>query len=109
MQLLRKLGADQTRNLVLLTWASALASPTPLPASQTEFYITFLKLCANWQSPELPLTGADVIALGILEGPEIGAMLERMETWWENSGYTADRRQCLDRMYWEAEKTKEQI
>ena len=108
MQLLRKIGAEQMRDLILLSWANELTSSTPLPRSQTETYTSFLEMCAGWQAPKFPLTGTDAINLGIPKGPKIGAILKCVEDWWESHGYTADREQCLERIYMEARKTKGQ-
>ena len=109
MQLLRKFGAEQIRDLILLDWAHELTSSTPLPRSQTETYTSFLRMCSSWHAPKFPLTGADAINSGIPKGPKIGAILKRVEVWWEQNGSTADRRQCLERLYMEAVKTKEQM
>ena len=109
MQLLRKIGAEQMRDLILLGWANELTSSTPLPRSQTETYTSFLRMCSSWHAPRFPLTGADAINLGIPKGPKIGAILKCVEAWWESTGYIADREQCLERIYKEAKKTKEHI
>ena len=103
---MRRMGANQTRDLVLLAWAGELTASARLPRSRTDSYIAFLKRCATWTTPEFPLTGADLIALGIPEGPEIGDLLDRIENWWENGGYKADRQHCLNRLLWETKRTK---
>ena len=38
--------------------------------------------------------------------PEIGDVLDRIENWWENGGYKADRQHCLNRLLWETKRTK---
>ncbi|MGD9805131.1 MAG: CCA tRNA nucleotidyltransferase [Hyphomicrobiaceae bacterium] len=37
---------------------------------------------ATWKPPVLPVSGADLIARGMQPGPEIGALLARLESWW---------------------------
>ncbi|MBT6096584.1 MAG: CCA tRNA nucleotidyltransferase [Rhodospirillaceae bacterium] len=99
---IRRLGPDLARDLALLAWARELAASSRLPRTRTEAYIELLELCVRWRAPEFPLSGADVLALGVAEGPDIGALLERVEDWWENGDYKADRQQCLDRLVKEA-------
>jgi len=103
---LRRIGPDRTRDLALLAWAGDLTRSARLPRPRTDAYIAILEQCANWIPPEFPLTGADVIALGVESGPAVGQLLERVEDWWENGGYRASRQQCLDRLFREAEAQK---
>ncbi len=42
-----------------------------------------------------PLRGADITALGMAPGPEIGQMLRDLEDWWEAGDFKATRRACL--------------
>jgi poly(A) polymerase len=105
-RILRRIGPDRTRDLALLAWAGELTRSARLPRPRTDAYIAILEQCANWIPPEFPLTGADVIALGVEPGPGVGELLERVEDWWENGGYRATRQQCLDRLFGEAEAQK---
>ena len=41
-----------------------------------------LSLPARWKAPELPVRGADVLALGVPAGPDVGRVLGRFEEWW---------------------------
>jgi tRNA nucleotidyltransferase/poly(A) polymerase len=43
---------------------------------------TFLATSKTWQPPELPVSGADLLALGIEPGPRVGATLKALEAWW---------------------------
>lgn len=45
--------------------------------------------------PVLPLTGADVLALGVPEGPRIGALIRAVRDRWLAGGCVADRETCL--------------
>ena len=106
MRALRHLGTGQVRDLALLSWAQELTDSSRLPRPRTDSYIALLELCARWIAPEFPLSGADVLALGLIEGPEVGVILESVEDWWENGGFKADRQQCLDRLIRETEADK---
>ncbi|HMJ99589.1 MAG TPA: CCA tRNA nucleotidyltransferase [Reyranella sp.] len=54
-----------------------------------------LALARNWTPPELPISGADALALGLKPGPQVGALLEAVERWWIAGDFSADRAACL--------------
>ncbi len=56
---------------------------------------------ATWREPLFPLTGDDLTARGLREGPQIGRLLSRMEDWWLAAGLAPNRHESLaelDRM-----------
>jgi poly(A) polymerase len=54
-----------------------------------------LELARSWTPPELPVSGADALALGLKPGPKVGALLEAVERWWIAGDFAADRTACL--------------
>jgi tRNA nucleotidyltransferase/poly(A) polymerase len=54
-----------------------------------------LRLADRWQPPEFPVRGTDITALGDVKGPEIGAVLKRLEAEWIASDFTLDRDRLL--------------
>lgn len=46
---------------------------------------------ANWQRPRMPLTGKDIIAMGVPPGPEVSKKLAAVEDRWLAAGLPADR------------------
>ncbi len=52
----------------------------------------------TWQPPEFPVGGADVHALGIEDGPEVGEILRRLETWWIDNDFPIEREVVLERL-----------
>jgi poly(A) polymerase len=54
-----------------------------------------LELARSWTPPELPVGGADALALGLKPGPKVGALLEAVERWWIAGDFSADRAGCL--------------
>ncbi|MFA7440790.1 MAG: CCA tRNA nucleotidyltransferase [Sphingomonadaceae bacterium] len=46
---------------------------------------------ANWQRPRMPLTGKDIIAMGVPPGPEVSKLLAEIENCWLAAGLPADR------------------
>lgn len=45
--------------------------------------------------PELPVFGRDVVGLGVPPGPRIGAVLQRLRSWWLAGGCAASRKEAL--------------
>ncbi|WP_440980873.1 CCA tRNA nucleotidyltransferase [Shinella sumterensis] len=52
----------------------------------------------KWQKPAFPLTGADVLAAGVPAGPDVGAMLARIEDEWVGGNFHDDRARLLARL-----------
>lgn len=48
-----------------------------------------------WAPLHFPLAGADVLALGVEAGPEVGRFLRKVEDWWVGGDFKADRAACL--------------
>jgi poly(A) polymerase len=49
----------------------------------------------NWPAPKLPVSGQDLIALGLEPGTALGRWLALIESWWIASDFSADRVACL--------------
>ena len=49
----------------------------------------------TWPAPELPIGGADVIRAGIKAGPDVGVLIDAVETWWIARDFAPDREACL--------------
>jgi poly(A) polymerase len=81
---LHHLGRESYLDILLLRAAEAGADAAPL-----------LALAAGWQPPRLPVTGRDVAALGVPQGPRVGEILDAVAAWWEDGDFRADRGQCL--------------
>ena len=54
-----------------------------------------LALARSWTPPEVPVSGGDVLKLGLKPGPRVGALLEAVERWWIDGDFSADRDACL--------------
>jgi poly(A) polymerase len=77
------------RSSLLLAWAESGAFPNDAGWRHA------LILPERWHAPTFPLRGNDVIALGELNGPEIGAVLRSVEQHWIETGFALDRDQLL--------------
>ncbi len=49
----------------------------------------------TWEVPEFPVTGYDLIQLGMRPGPLYGVTLDRLRNMWADSGYTSTKEQLL--------------
>ena len=69
-------GPQAFRDGVMLAWARTEAEPADTN------WLGRLTLTQRWQAPELPVRGADVLALGVPAGPQVGRILSDFEDWW---------------------------
>jgi len=77
-----RLGHELYRDLIMLSGDAARAP-------------RLLAYAEGWQPPEFPLKGRDLIALGVVPGPELGKILAAVEAWWEAGDFAGDRQACL--------------
>ena len=90
--LLYQLGPDYYRDVTLMTWA--LQDDITNESAWKEM----LDVASNWEAPTFLLTGADVLARGIPEGPEVGRLLRAVEDWWVDQGFEPGRSAILERL-----------
>jgi len=86
---LYRLGPKLYRGGVLLAWSESRA------AIDDPHWARLAALPDEWEAPAFPLTGADVLALGMEPGPQVGAVLRAVEQRWIDSEFTADRETLL--------------
>ncbi|MFC3053428.1 CCA tRNA nucleotidyltransferase [Kordiimonas pumila] len=55
----------------------------------------FQEIAQKWHVPVLPVQGKDIIAQGVLPGPEIGAEIRRLEGLWVESDFTLTKAQLI--------------
>ena len=55
-----------------------------------------LEFATQWQKPQFPLAGADMLADGLKSGPEVGTRLKLLEEKWIASGFALSKAQLLD-------------
>ena len=91
-RLLYRLGRKRYQDVQLLVWAlqDEIESETA--------YWELQKIALEWVPPEFPITGVDVLARGIPEGPEVGRLLREVKEWWIERDFAPDRAALLDRL-----------
>jgi poly(A) polymerase len=85
-------GAETFARTVRLAWAESDATP------DDKDWRGLLDLATDWAIPDLPVSGADLIAAGMEPGPALGAELARLEDWWVASGFMATKEELLARV-----------
>ena len=83
-------GADRTD----LVWRYATAQAK---AGQMITHDHFYRLL-EWQAPQLPIKGQDLLDHGISQGPSLGAQLKILEDAWVDSGFSLTRDDLLARL-----------
>jgi poly(A) polymerase len=81
---LYKYGEEAYRHDVLVEWARSGAEPDD-PGWRSRF-----TLPERWQAPKFPIGGAEVLALGVPEGPTVGMILSGLEGWWMGNDFVPD-------------------
>jgi tRNA nucleotidyltransferase/poly(A) polymerase len=60
-------------------------------------YSRLRRFLDGWQPPKFPLSGADLVALGVPAGPKMGNLLRDLEEAWIDAGFSPDRAGLLER------------
>jgi poly(A) polymerase len=55
-------------------------------------------LPARWTAPQLPVRGADVVALGVDAGPAVGRVVADFERWWIAAGFPGEEARLRDKL-----------
>ncbi|WP_119300525.1 CCA tRNA nucleotidyltransferase [Dongia deserti] len=79
-------GNDGARDRLLLDWLDRIDGASGAAA---------LAIVESWPRPRFPIKGADIVKMGVSEGPRIGELLEKVENWWVDRDFAPDRAACL--------------
>jgi len=58
-------------------------------------WLNIYKTAQDWDWPEFPITGKDLIAAGLPPGPKVGKAMMALEALWVRSGFNANKRALL--------------
>lgn len=64
--------------------------------SKNPKYQDLINIANNWEIPQLPLCGKDLIAKDVKAGKEIGRLLKKAENWWEAENYAPSKQDLLN-------------
>jgi poly(A) polymerase len=87
-----RVGPETFCDRALLAWAG---SDRPVSAVQ---WRALLAMARTWSPPTLPLTGEEVMAAGVPEGPLVGAVLREVEAWWIDHDFLDDKLSVVERL-----------
>jgi len=91
-RLIYRAGPSRFIDQLLLQWAGSGAAPDDMQ------WRLLLALASEWKPPELPVSGDDVMALGVPEGPRIGVLLREIEQWWMHRDFVPKRDELLEQL-----------
>jgi poly(A) polymerase len=57
-----------------------------------------LALAESWKRPHMPITGADIMAAGVPQGPKVGRVMSDVEQWWIAQDFVPGRDALLEKM-----------
>jgi poly(A) polymerase len=85
-----RLGADAFCDKAFLAWAGGGGAAMQWRA--------LLPMARTWPRPEFPMTGEQVMAAGVAQGPLVGTILAEVEAWWVDSDFPADPLSIIERL-----------
>jgi poly(A) polymerase len=89
--LVYRLGLQAFCDRVTLAWA------TGRPAATTQWR-ALLPTAQSFPVPRFPMTGDEVMAAGVPEGPLVGAVLREVERWWVENDFPDDKLALIERL-----------
>lgn len=96
--LLYAYNSDTIRDVLLLDWAQELSTAENRGSSRTQTWLNLLSKIDEQTIPMFPLTGDDVLSLGIPAGRDVGVLLRVVEEWWTTGNFQASREECLQKL-----------
>jgi poly(A) polymerase len=87
-----RIGVQPFCDRVLLAWA---ASKRPAATIQ---WRALIPMAQSWPRPTLPLSGAEVMAAGVPEGPLVGEVMREVEAWWIDHDFTDDKLSLVEQL-----------
>jgi len=90
--ILYHIGTECWRDSVRLAWARSRARLAD------EYWRDLLRLPDYWKPPVFPLTGKDVLAVGVKPGPQVGRLLGDLEDWWVAAGFKPSKDELTARL-----------
>ena len=75
-----------------------LTTSANFPERRPSNWISLVQMAYTWVPPRCPISGADVLALGIPQGPLVGQMVIEAETWWVDTDFKASRQETLEHL-----------
>jgi poly(A) polymerase len=87
-----RLGVQPFCDRVLLAWAASDRRAATIQ------WRALIPVAQSWPRPSLPLTGAEVMAAGVPEGPLVGEVMREVEAWWVDHDFTDDKLSLVEQL-----------
>jgi poly(A) polymerase len=87
-----QLGVDVFCDRLMLGWAGSQRHAAAMQ------WRALLPMAQSWPRPTFPLTGAEVIAAGVPEGPLVGEVMREIEAWWIDQDFIDDKLSIVERL-----------
>jgi len=87
-----RIGAKVFKDRVKLAWAASDRSATYVQWRMLYVYAD------AWSPPPFPLSGQEIKAAGVPEGPLVGQVRREVEDWWIDLDFTDDKMAVLERL-----------
>jgi poly(A) polymerase len=95
-RLYRQVGPRLFIQLLYLALADGAAMQRHSFTRCRDLLLPLLDEVGGWAPPlPLPVSGRDLLALGVEQGPAVGDLLDRLRGWWEGEEPAPDRDACL--------------
>ena len=91
-RLVYRLGVQAFCDRVTLAWAAS-----ERPATTTQWR-ALLPTARGWTPPRFPLTGEEVMAAGVPQGPLVGQVMREVESWWVENDFPNDKLALIERL-----------
>jgi poly(A) polymerase len=98
-----KLTAKEQRRLLYEFGAQAWSDAAHLSCARSRAkegdgaWRRLIALPTKWTPPAFPVKGRDLLKVGFVSGPELGAMLQELEDWWIASDFKPGKDELLER------------
>lgn len=86
-----RLGAQPFQDQAMLAWAEAGGGG----AAQ---WRSLIPMAQGWTPPRLPLSGEEVKAAGVPDGPLVGRVIREVEAWWIDADFPMDKLGIIERL-----------
>lgn len=80
------------KDKVMLGWAA------DRKISNAPQWRALLALADSWHRPDMGLTGHEVMAAGVPNGPDVGRVMAEVEEWWIDADFTDDKFSIIERL-----------
>ena len=91
-RLVYRMGVEAFCDRITLAWAAS-----ERPATTTQWRAQ-LPTARSWMAPTFPLSGEEVMAAGVPEGPLVGAVMREVEAWWVENDFPTDKLALIERL-----------